>query len=579
MTVLGVNSVYHETSAALVQDGRVLASAEEERFNRRKHGATARVDNAHELPEQAITYCLGEGGTDAADLDAVCFSFDPILRERAGTLDPYAVEGDWGSAEGERRFLRSLAAVPDALSDLLGTPVASKMRWITHHLAHAASSYYPSPYQEAAILVVDGIGETATTLLAFGSGSRIEVLKTISFPNSLGFLWEKLSQLLGFTEYDACKVMGLAGFGDPEPYRARIESVLQCGDGSFTVNDRIVRFRQPSGATLSRHLGALPAKLGRSHEDLAAALQTRTNETIMELAAALHQQRPTDAVCVAGGVALNCVANSALKETGPFEKVFIPPSPHDGGTAVGAALYGYYQDGPPRSKTEERAEARHGPYLGPSFDEAEIDAALKRRRLDRSPTEQPEREAARLLAEGKIVAWFQGRMELGPRALGNRSLLADARDPNVRDKLNCKVKHRETFRPFAPSVLAEEAREWFDLGRDSQSHEYMLFACPAHERTHKELPAIVHVDGTARLQTVRKETNPRFHGLLTAFRDLAGPPVLLNTSFNDSEPIVCSPDDALETFESTDIDALVIGERVVEAKPSERTDEKSRVRG
>jgi carbamoyltransferase len=563
MKVLGINSVFHEASAALVCDGTVISAAEEERFNRRKHGTEARVDTADELPVSAISYCLREAGIDPKDLDAVAYSFDPKLRARTVRLDPFAVPGDWGSEEGERIFMASLGAVPGAVSDLLGVPLGKKFCWVPHHLAHAASAYYPSPFEEAAILVVDGIGESATTLFGYGIGAGIETAGILSFPNSLGFLWEKFSRLLGFSEYDACKVMGLAGYGGPLVYRSALARIARCANGGFTIDDQVTQFRCPSLQGLHSHFNASSSD-SRFGEDLAAALQELTTAVIRGLAESLYAKRPTEAICLAGGVALNCVANWDLKESGPYREVFIPCAAHDGGTAVGAALYTDYQLMNDVACGEKPTTSHHSPYLGPSYEDQDIKSVLARRRLPSRRVAAPEKEAAHLLAEGKIVAWFQGRMELGPRALGNRSLLADPRDPHVRDKLNRKIKHREAFRPFAPSAAADRAAEWFDLGRQSQSYQYMLFACPVRDQAHSQLPAIVHVDGTSRLQLVSEALNPLFHALLVAFGEIAGPPILLNTSFNDSEPIVCSPADAVNTFESTGIDVLVLGNHLVE---------------
>ncbi|HEU0132338.1 MAG TPA: carbamoyltransferase C-terminal domain-containing protein [Mycobacteriales bacterium] len=560
MKVLGVNAVYHETSAALVVDGEVVAAVEEERFNRRKHGAEARVDNADELPLESIRYCLGAAGVTAAELDAVCYSFDPAARRRRNQLDPYAVPGSWGSLDGEAAFLAGLGRVERALSDALGEPVGDRLRWVPHHLAHAASSYYASPFDEAAILVADGIGEYDSTLLAYGSGGRITPVRTFSFPDSLGFLWERLSAFLGFSEYDACKVMGLAGYGDPRRYEDLMAKIVRVEPGAFAVDDNITQFRQPVSEELARLFGPLPSRIGRVHEDVAAALQHATNEIVLSLARSLYDARPTRGLCLAGGVALNCTANWVLKENGPHEEVYVPSAPHDAGTAVGAALHEYHRV---RPRDAVRVRAGASPYTGPEFGDAEVLAAVERHGLTAARLDDAPAEAARRIAAGEVVGWFQGRMEFGPRALGNRSLLADPRDPYMRDKLNVKVKHREPFRPFAPSVLAERAAEWLELGRPSDSYEYMLYACPVREEVADRIPAVLHVDGTARVQLVTAGSNARYHALISAFHALTGVPVVLNTSFNDSEPIVCTPDDAIATFLKTDIDALFLGDHLV----------------
>jgi carbamoyltransferase len=562
--VLGVNAVYHETAAAVVIDGEVVAAVEEERFNRRKHGAEARVDNPHELPADAIRFCLQEAGVDGRDLDAVCYSFDPAMR-RDAPPDPHAHVGGWGDPIGEAVFLASLDKVADEMSMVLDSDVSRRLQWIPHHVSHAASSYYRSPFDEAAVLVADGIGERDATVLFLGTGNRLAPIRRFPFPHSVGFLWEKLSKYLGFTEYDACKVMGLAGYGDAIVARERLTRVVQHGKGWYAVDDEVIQFRRDDFDGLARVLGP-PGNGERLHgADLAAALQQETNAIMLSLAWSLYQRRPGPALCLAGGVALNCTTNSLVKEAGPFRDVYIPSSPNDAGTAVGAALYYHHQaacglDASARAQTDRTPS----PYLGPQYDDRAIDAALRARGWPGRWSAHPELEAARMVASGRIVGWFQGRMEFGPRALGNRSLLADPRDPDCRNLLNRKVKHREEFRPFAPSVLAERARDWLEIGKPSASYEYMLFACPVRRSKRDLIPAVVHIDGTARAQLVVQESNPLFHRLISQFERLTGVPVILNTSFNDSEPIVCTPDDALDTFLKTGIDAMVLGRFVVE---------------
>ena len=578
MRILGLNSAFHENSAALIVDGQVICAVEEERFNRIKHGSSARVDNPHELPAQSIRYCLEQGKLQASDLDAVCFGFDPELRLREWRPDPYALADDWGHPEGEQTFYNNLLKIPGTLSELLGTDLSSRFRWVPHHMAHAASAFYPSNFDKAAILVVDGIGEDATALLAFGDGARIESLQHIPMPNSLGFLWEKFSKFLGFSEYDASQVMGLAGYGNPDIYREHFSRFLQYNaDGTFNVNNDVLQFRQPNCDSLVKLFGALDGHTapcrGQKGRDIAATLQAVTNEIILALAAHLYAQRPCDSLCLAGGVALNCRTNWIVKEQGPFQNVYIPSAPHDAGTAIGAALCFHY------NQTERAAaglapasratSVMPHPYTGPSFTDEEIEEILGAQPLPVRKSSDVAKEVAELISAGNIVAWFQGGMELGPRALGNRSLLGDPRDRNVREVMNRKVKHRELFRPFAPSVLEEVADEWFEIGKPSESARYMLFACPVPEDKRERIPAVIHVDDTARVQTVSKDLNPKFHELISRFYEITGVPMLLNTSFNDSEPIVCTPQDALNTFNKTRIDVLVLGNYMVRRNPAE----------
>ncbi len=563
MTVMGVNSVYHESSAAAVRDGVVLAAVEEERFNRRKHAKPALVDNADDLPVDAIRFCIRQAGITGADVDAVAYSFDPLLRRGLFRPDGLSRPGDWGSEDGEEAFLAGLDRVPEQLSAALGVDVTDRIRWVPHHVAHAASAYYPSGFDSAGVLVVDGIGESASTVLFAGAGRRLTKLEELRYPDSLGFVWEKLSVFLGFSEYDACKVMGLAGYGDPATFAAAFAKFLSVDGLLFHADPDILRFRLPDVVPLEALLG--PARRGgpteSRHADIAAALQDATNRVMLGLAGHLYDLHPSGNLCLAGGVALNCTANYLVKERGPFLHTYIPPAPHDAGTAVGAALHVAYT---------EQASAQTGPtttYLGPGYADEEILAAVDAAGLTARRSADVAADAARLVAGGSVVGWFQGRLELGPRALGNRSLLADPRDPGMRETLNRKVKHREDFRPFEPSVLAEQAAAWFELGRASAAYASMLFSCPARPDKAHRIPAVLHVDRTARVQTVDAADNPRYHRLISAFADLTGVPMVLNTSFNDSEPIVCSPVDALRTFQSTRIDAVALGDYLVERPP------------
>ncbi len=562
MIVLGINSVYHESAAALVIDGRIIAAAEEERFTRVKHAKPAQVDNPHLLPEKAMRYCLTEAGITAADVDAVAFSFDPQLRVDCFEFDPLSLAGDWGDPAGERAFLDALDCVPDAVAAVLGCDIGDKLIWVSHHIAHAASAFYPSGFKEAAVLVVDGIAEYASTMMLKAEGQRIEVLKSLAYPHSLGFFWEKISAYLGFSEYDACKTMGLAAYGNPSALKQEFASLIQVNSVDFTIDPKLLRFRLPDFDGLAHVLGARRAPgstIEARHADVASALQERTNAALMVLVQDLYERAPSENLCIAGGVGLNCVTNWIVKERGPYATVFIPSAPNDAGTAVGAALYvSHHEHSVPRC-----ADPQVDPFLGPAFDADDVIAAV--RRANQSARRSPDvfAEAARIIADGGLVAWFQGRMEFGPRALGNRSLLGDPRTLKTRERLNNKVKHREQFRPFAPSVLEEHAADWFEIGRTSHSLNYMLFACPVLANRGERIPAVLHEDGTSRLQIVNETQNPTFHRLISEFYHITGVPMVLNTSFNDREPIVCTPEDAIATFCNTQIDALVLGEMVI----------------
>ncbi|CZT20880.1 uncharacterized protein RCC_06740 [Ramularia collo-cygni] len=562
MRVLGINSVYHESAAALLVDGQIVAAAEEERFSRVKHAKPARVDNADELPLESIRYCLEYAAVRPEDIDAIAYSFDPDLRAREFSIDDQSEAGDFGTEAGEKTFLSHLRSVPDALLAAHFGRAEQRLTFIPHHLSHAASTFYPSRVEDAAILVADGIGEASCTLLARGDKNGITILREIPFPHSIGFIWEKISKYLGFSEYDACKVMGLAAYGDAAKFKDAFSHLMRVDESvnGYAVDKTTANFRLPDFDGIETLFGPArkpDAPLESHHYDVAAALQVATDEALLALARELRQLVDSDNLCLAGGVALNCVSNMVLKEAGIFSNIFIPSAPHDAGTAMGAALELNQRLGGPANRASDT------PYLGPAYDDASIVAAFAAAGLSPELSSSPALEAAQMIAAGKIVAWFQGRMEFGPRALGNRSLLADPRSTLTREMLNVKVKHRETFRPFAPSVLAESAGEWFELGHPSPSYDFMLFACQAAAGRGEQVPAVLHEDGTARVQLVHREANPAFHELISHFADLTGVPMVLNTSFNDSEPIVCTPTDAIATFRKTRIDALFIGSRFV----------------
>ncbi|MBE9040072.1 carbamoyl transferase [Oscillatoriales cyanobacterium LEGE 11467] len=559
--ILGINSAYHESSVCLIRNGKIVLAIEEERLNRVKHAKPARVDNPDELPVQAIQLCLEKAGITWKEIDRVGYSFDPVKRLKNKEYSEPVIPGDWGSADGEKLFYEKLQQVPQQLSQLAREDITAKFEWLDHHLCHAASAYFVSPYQDAAVLVVDGIGEFESTTFYHGKENRLEKLNTIDYPNSLGFLWEKFAQFLGFSEYDACKVMGLASYGNFKYYDNEFRQILTIEPGSFQLDPRILQFRVNDFSQLEKLFGPRRepgSKLEERHMDIAATLQKVTEEVLLELANDLYDRTGSENLCLAGGVALNCVANRILQEKTPYKHIYIQPAANDAGTAIGAAYEIWHQIlGQPRSYVMDR------PYLGPEYSDVEIQAVLDEHNLDYHRCDNIEEVAAKLVADGHIVGWFQDRMEMGPRALGSRTLLADPRNPNMRDILNIKVKHREHFRPFAPSVLADKAQEWFRIGDKQMPSDFMLFAYEVLESKRDLIPAVIHIDGTSRVQTVRSTSHAKYYRLIEEFDKLTGVPIVLNTSFNDSEPIVCSPEDAVETFGKTKIDYLAIGNFLV----------------
>ena len=555
--VLGINCVYHESAAALLVDGKLVAAVEEERFNRIKHGKEANFDNPHQIPERSIRYCLKAAGLTARDIDYVGYSFDPKRRKKS-------YRRDWWEPRFEETFQFRIGQVPAVIDEFFGRSLGKKLHFVSHHLAHAASAYFPSGFDRAAILTIDGIGETAGASLAKGVGTKVKEIEIFDYPHSMGFLWEVFSSYLGFSHYDASKAMGLAAYGNPEVFREKFQLIFRSENENFGIAQGFLGMTPESHEKVVALFG--PPRYEDDpfeprHGDIAAALQEATDAAVMALVRRIKRLVPFENLCLAGGVGLNCVANEAVLKSGEFTNLFIPSAPHDAGTAIGAAfaIHAETQKTPPQ-------RGYSTPYLGPSFNKREIAAAIKVSGLKARRSKSPARDAAKLIADGKIVAWFQGRMEFGPRALGNRSLLADPRRAEMRDILNQKVKHREDFRPFAPSVLAEHADDWFDIGPRSASHEFMLFTPRVLADKLSRIPAVVHKDGSARVQLVSRKLNPRYHELISAFHKLTGVPIVINTSFNDSEPIVCTPTDAIVTFRKSGIDALVIDDMILEAK-------------
>jgi carbamoyltransferase len=565
--ILGINSAYHESSACLLKDGNLEAFVEEERFNRIKHAKPARIDNSDELPINAIQFCLAQANIRFSDIDYIGFSFDPEIRLKKNVQVDQS-EGlpnhSWGTKDGEKIFFEKNMNVPHKLSEIADIDISNKFYFLPHHLCHAASTFFVSPFENSAILVVDGIAEFASTWLGSGVSNNINPLFEIDYPNSLGFLWENMSEYLGFSEYDACKVMGLASYGEAYKTMEEMSQILILkNDGTFEINNDIMRFRKNDFSQLERLFKIKKrkpeARLYAIHEDISAALQELTEKALINLSKRLHEETRSKNICLAGGVALNCVANGKILPNTKFENIYIQPAANDAGTSIGAAYYIWNQQlKNPRSKPVKHA------YLGPEYTNDEVKKILESNELSYSQIKNPEVYIANMISQGVIVAWFSGRMEAGPRALGHRSILGDPRSPIIRDVLNNKVKFREIFRPFCPSVLKEDAQEWFEIDQFDDPAHYMLVAYKVKSDKVELIPAVTHVDTTARIQLVTQETNPRYYKLINEFKKQTGVPILLNTSFNIQEPIVCTPQDAINTFKRSQIDCLVMEDFIVE---------------
>jgi carbamoyltransferase len=553
MIILGVSCFYHDAAAAIVVDGDVVAAAEEERFSRRKHDA--------DIPVGAIAYCLKAAGVTMDAVDAVVFYEKPIVkfdRILCGYLECFP-RSRTAFVAGMRTWLSEKLWTTSVLRRRLG--YRRRVLAGDHHASHAASAFFASPFDAAALLTVDGVGEWATATCGVAEGSTLRLTHEIDYPHSLGLLYSAFTSYLGFEVNEGeYKVMGMAGYGRPL-YVDKVRRLIDvAADGSFALALPYFAYYRSLAAVSEGFVelfGARrPAESGidEYYADIAASIQKVTEETLVRLAASVQRRTGHDYLCLSGGVFLNSVANARILYEAGFKDVFIQPAAGDAGSAIGAALHLYHTGyGQPR-----RWRMKHA-YLGPSFSDAEIGAFLTARGIRHTVHDAagvPE-VAAKLLADGNVVGWFQGRMEFGPRALGNRSILADPRRVEMKEIVNAKIKHREPFRPFAPAALEERAAEFFEVDRPSP---YMLMVFKVRKDAGPLLPAITHVDGTARLQTVSREQNPRFYDLIASFDRLTGVPVVLNTSFNvRGEPIVCTPEEAYNTFTHTDMDYLFLG--------------------
>jgi len=586
MRILGISAFYHDSAAALVQDGRIIAAAQEGRFTRKKQDAS--------YPENAIRYCLDEGGLTLEEFDYVVFYEKPFVKfERL--LETYLAFAPRGFASFRMAlplWIKEKLFQKDLLCKRLkarapGFDWQHKLLFAEHHQSHAASAFYPSPFEEALILTMDGVGEWATTTVGVGRKHRIDLRKEIHFPHSIGLLYAAFTYYTGFKvnsgEY---KVMGLAPYGEPRYAHTILEHLIDLKtDGSFHLNqeyfDYCVGLRMTNGK-FDRLFGGPPRApeelLEQRHMDLAASVQAVTDEVILGMVRSLVAETGQRKLCLAGGVALNCVANGKVLRDGAVDALWVQPAAGDAGGSLGAAQAVYHEFLDQPRRVGNILDGMQGAYLGPAFSNAEIADRLRKAGAVFQIVEGEEAligQTVDVLTEDKAVGWFQGRMEFGPRALGARSILGDPRSPQMQRQLNLKVKFRESFRPFAPSVLREDVAEWFELDGDSpymlvvadvredrryavSDEDKKLFGIDRLNGIRSEIPAVTHVDMSARIQTVHKETNPRYHALLSAFKARTGCPVLVNTSFNvRSEPIVCTPEDAFRCFMGTDIDLLV----------------------
>ena len=611
MKILGVSAFYHDSAAALVVDGEVVSAAQEERFTRKKQDST--------FPGNAIEYCLNAGGASLRDMDAVVFYDKPFLKfERLlETYLAFTPRGYKSFALAIPIWLKEKLFQKDVLRKAFmgfddNFDWQNKLLFSEHHMSHAASAFYPSPYEEAVVLTMDGVGEWATTSVAIGKGKNLKVVKEIHFPHSLGLLYSALTYYIGFKvnsgEY---KVMGLAPYGEPIYADLILDKLIDLkDDGSFRLNQDY--FDYCTGLTMTNAkfddlFGGPPRQpdselLVQKHMDIAASIQGVTETVMLKMTRALAAEFDIPNLCLAGGVALNCVGNGKVLRDRAFKNIWVQPAAGDAGGALGAAMYAHhlYFDQDRASRTTGKNgpnDTMQGGYLGPEYEQSDIETRLRDMgaKFDVLSNAEVTDAAAAALADEQAVGWMQGRMEFGPRALGARSIIGDPRSPSMQKTLNLKVKYRESFRPFAPSVLREDVGEWFDHEADSP---YMLMVANVKKNHQREMteaesalfgieklniprsiiPAVTHVDYSARIQTVHEDTNPKYHALIKRFKELTGCPIVVNTSFNvRGEPIVCTPEDAFRCFMGTELDVLVVGDcylKKVDQNPAFKLDYK-----
>jgi carbamoyltransferase len=576
MYTLGINAVFHDSSACIFKDGILLAAAEDERFTGIKHGKRPIIFSTYELPFHAIFYCLEFAGIHLKDVDHIAYSFNPYLLiseeqvSNGQTTIPFNPE--FYSYEGIKNpwhnlFLSYLLNAPAQLTD--GYPHHLQKRfkgsretdwtwhYVDHHLAHAASAYLPSPYNNAAILTIDGRGEVATTTYNTANGNQIERITAVHMPDSLGLLYEKVTSHLGFLHSsDEYRIMALASYGKPE-FEHDFQEIIQLGDnGLYTIKNE--NFTERFGAPRLKD-----EPFTRHHFNIAHSLQKAMEENILKMTNWLYENTKQENLCLAGGVALNCVLNAKISQNGPFKRVWVQPAAGDSGTALGAAMHIDQLVRKPKAKEFIMDHA----YWGPEYTDSEIEKFLNHAKIPYQKLDNITEKAAQLLTENKIIGWFQGRMEFGPRSLGSRSILASPIDPEMQQRLN-ELKDREDFRPVAPVVLEEDAAEWFE---DAKASPFMLFVYKVAADKADQIPAVRHVDGTARIQTINEKQHPLYYQLLKSFKEKTGVPVLINTSFNTlGKPIVCSPRDAIACFFTSAFDALVIGSFLIQKQHGDK---------
>jgi carbamoyltransferase len=591
MYILGISAYYHDSAACLVRDGLIMAAAQEERFTRKKHD--------QDFPAQAVEFCLRQAGIKGEDLDHVAFYDKPLQKfERLiETYIDYAPRGLRSFWKAMPVWLREKLWIREQVAE--HTNYKGKVLFTEHHESHAASAFFPSPFESAAVLTMDGVGEWATSSYGYGKGNELHLLAELHFPHSLGLLYSAFTYYTGFKvnsgEY---KVMGLAPYGEPRYVQKILDELVDLReDGSLRLNMKYFNFAH--GLTMTNnHFAELfegsprkpESELTQREMDLARSVQEVTELAMLRMARHVHRETGEKNLCLAGGVALNCVGNGRILREGPFENIWIQPAAGDAGGSLGAALSVWYQYLENKRDVEDvcqgHGDGMRGAYLGPSFTNEEIEEFLETTGVSFHRVKHTDlaEHVARLLAEEKVVGWFQGRMEFGPRALGARSILGDPRSPRMQSQMNLKIKFRESFRPFAPSILRERASDFFEMDVDSP---YMLLVAPVQKTLRLEMskeeenlfgieklnaarsliPAVTHVDYSARVQTVRREDNPLYYDLIAAFERLTGCPVLVNTSFNvRGEPIVCTPDEAYTCFMRTEMDCLVMGDFVLEKR-------------
>ena len=569
--ILGLNAYHGDAAAALVVDGELVAAAEEERFSRLKHVAG--------FPALSAAWCLSYAGLSPADLDHVALGRDPRANLRAKVVQTVGRLRNPGYVADRLRSMSRVRGVKDHVAAALGAApdaLRAKFHSVEHHQAHAASAFFVSPFDEAAVLTLDGFGDFASALVAVGRGNRLEVLDRVTFPHSLGIYYTALTQWLGFPKYgDEGKVMGLAPYGEPDVYRERMRDLVRL-DGLYELNleyfthhargvDMTWQEGPPSiGRIFSPRLEqvfgparAASGELTKEHEDVAAALQAVLEDAYLHVVREAQRRTGSTNLCLAGGVALNAVANGRIRPETPIDGLYVQPAAGDSGIAVGAAYHVWH-----RVLGRERSFVMDHAYTGPSYSDAECGEALRAAGLDAELLDDDTLfpRVAEHIAAGDVVGWFQGRMEFGPRALGNRSIVTDPRRDDMKDVLNARIKHREPFRPFAPSILAERTGEWYEQDYTSP---FMILVYRTRADKRELIPAVNHVDDTGRLQTVERAVNPRYYRLIEEFERLTGVPVLLNTSFNENEPIVMTPVHAVDTFRKTHMDVLVLGNHLV----------------